>query len=165
MSSIFSGYASFFTEQVAGRFLTSSAKQLNDNVVKTSSDQIVPMISDQTFDLLKKFITYTTISTLVASSAFYIGFNYAKQRNRFDPRSREDDKTDQVIDIKRGVCLLHTIKPLAHTIVFSLKQLLAFAHDFFIFFMDIKNFLLHTLIVSIILVLVHTNCFIILNLI
>lgn len=96
MSSLFSGYASLFTEQIAGRFLTSSAKEINDNVVEASSNQIAPMFNDQTFDLLKKFMTYTTISTLVASSAFYIGYNYAKQRNRFDPRSREDDKTDQV---------------------------------------------------------------------
>lgn len=99
MSSLFSGYASLFTEQIAGRFLTSSAKEINENVVKASSNQIAPIINDQTFDLLKKFMTYTTISTLVASSAFYIGYNYAKQRNRFDPRSREDDKTDQIEQI------------------------------------------------------------------
>lgn len=103
MSSIFSGYASYFTEQVTSRFLSSSAKTLNDNFVKSNSELIsIPAlpITDQTFDLLKKFFAYSLVSTVLASSAFYIGFNYAKKRNRFDPRSCEDDKTDQVIQVQ-----------------------------------------------------------------
>lgn len=99
MSSLFSGYASLFTESTS-RFLTSTTQSLNKNLISTNSQQIGMNISsvtsDHTFDLLKKFLAYSVLSTVVASSAFYIGYNYAKQRNRFDPRSREDDKTDQV---------------------------------------------------------------------
>ncbi len=99
MSSIFSGYVSFFTEQT-GRLLSSSSQAINDNLVKSSNlEQITAdslPINEQAFSLLKKFLAYSLMSTVVASSAFYIGFNYAKKRNRFDPRSPEDDKTDQV---------------------------------------------------------------------
>lgn len=98
MSSIFSGYTSFFTEQTS-RFLTSTAQNVKENTDKLALN-IAPMpITDHTFDLLKKFFAYTAISTIVASSAFYVGYNFAKQRNRFDPRSREDDKTGQIEQI------------------------------------------------------------------
>jgi hypothetical protein len=99
MSSIFSGYASFFTEQTS-RFLSSSSQAVSNNLAKASNLEQISVnnlpINDQTFDLLKKFLAYSLVSTVVASSAFYIGFNYAKKRNRFDPRSPDDDKTDQV---------------------------------------------------------------------
>lgn len=96
MSSIFSGYASYFTENTIGRFLTHSSRDIASNeIIKTEAPNLLP-INDQSFDFLKKILAYTALSTVVASSAFYIGYNYAKQRNRFDPRSREDDKTDQI---------------------------------------------------------------------
>lgn len=102
MSSLFSGYASFFTES-SSRFLMSTTQSLNKNLLAADSPKILNLsavtssvTSDHTFDLLKKFLAYSVLSTVVASSAFYVGYNYAKQRNRFDPRSREDDKTDQV---------------------------------------------------------------------
>jgi len=107
MSSLFSGYASFFTES-SSRFLMSTTQSLNKNLLAADSPKISmdlsavtssvtsSVTSDHTFDLLKKFLAYSVLSTVVASSAFYVGYNYAKQRNRFDPRSREDDKTDQI---------------------------------------------------------------------
>ena len=98
MSSIFSGYASYFTEQTVGRFLTSTAQTNGNQVIENEASNFSNIVSDQSFDFLKKFLAYTALSTVVAGSAFYIGYNYAKQRNRFDPRSREDDKTDQVIN-------------------------------------------------------------------
>ena len=73
MSSNISGYASYLTQ------LSSLA-----------------LINEHSFDLAKKFLDYSILSAAVAGSAFYFGYNYAKNRHRFDPRSREDSRNEQV---------------------------------------------------------------------
>ena len=97
MSSTFSGYASYLTN--ATGFLAANAKH---NIFSSQTDKInsnflsLSVVSEDSFDLLKKFVGYGVVSAAVAGSAFYFGYNYAKNRHRFDPRSREDSRNEQV---------------------------------------------------------------------
>jgi hypothetical protein len=92
MSSIFTDYATSYLKE-ASRFLTNNANT-NSDVAKLDHHFV---ISHQAYDLLKKFLGYSLFGAAVAGSAFYFGFHYAKQRQRFDPRIREENKNEQVI--------------------------------------------------------------------
>jgi len=53
-------------------------------------------INENAAVLFKKLIGYGVLNAAVASSAFYVGYYYAKRRVRFDPRIREESKSEQL---------------------------------------------------------------------
>jgi hypothetical protein len=72
-------------------FLTNNFSNLLIN-----SDLSIFSINENAAVLFKKLISYGVLNAAVASSAFYVGYYYAKRRIRFDPRVREESKSEQV---------------------------------------------------------------------
>jgi hypothetical protein len=94
MSSLLSSYASYFTQ--ASRYLGSNVNN-NFSSEKVNQDLTFSIsLNENTLNLLKKFVGYSLFSAAVAGSAFYIGFHYAKRRDRFNYRIREESKNEQV---------------------------------------------------------------------
>ena len=88
------GFDNFLTHGISvSKQATLSASPTSD-LISNSAHIIIRSQADETYNFLKRLIGISVVSATVFGSAFYFGYNYAKNRHRYIVR--EADKNDQV---------------------------------------------------------------------
>lgn len=87
------GFDNFLTHG-ASLVAKKATANTSQDIISSGTHIIIRSQAEETYSFLKKLIGISFVSATVFGSAFYFGYNLAKNRHRFNVR--EADKNDQV---------------------------------------------------------------------